>query len=175
VICDECGFAYGSVPDAEAAGALAELGSRYRVPLTRALAGEDLDTLLRAHPMAGTWSALEYACHVRDVLAVQRERMEQALVVDDFVPEPMGRDERVIAERYNDQDVAEVARALAAHAEALGALYGGLDTGQRERTMVYAYPEVAVRPLTWVAQHTIHEGRHHLLDIGRVLRAARGR
>ena len=36
--------------------------------------------------------------------------------------------------------------------------------------MTYNYPSVAERPLTWVAVHTVHEGEHHLLDIGRVLR-----
>jgi hypothetical protein len=41
--------------------------------------------------------------------------------------------------------------------------------------MIYGYPEIAERPLSWVLVHTVHEGEHHLLDIGRVLRAARGR
>ena len=41
------------------------------------------------------------------------------------------------------------------------------------RTMTYYFPERAERPLTWVVRHTVHEGEHHLLDIGRVLRAAR--
>ena len=41
--------------------------------------------------------------------------------------------------------------------------------------MIYNFPERAERPLTWVVRHTVHEGEHHLLDIGRVLRAASGR
>jgi hypothetical protein len=46
---------------------------------------------------------------------------------------------------------------------------------QLDLTMVYGYPEVAERSLSWVLVHTVHEGEHHLLDVGRVLRAARGR
>jgi hypothetical protein len=41
--------------------------------------------------------------------------------------------------------------------------------------MTYNDPVREVRTLEWVAVHTLHEGKHHLLDIGRVLRAARGR
>ena len=55
---------------ADAPDALRAFGKRYRIPLTRGLKGEDLDALLRAHPIEDTWSALEYACHVRDVIEV---------------------------------------------------------------------------------------------------------
>ena len=70
--CEECGFSHQSLPVDDASAALRELGRRYRIPLSRGLKGEDLDALLRAHPLEGTWSALEYACHYRDVLAAQR-------------------------------------------------------------------------------------------------------
>ena len=160
---------------ADAPDALRAFGKRYRIPLTRGLKGEDLDALARAHPLDDTWSALEYACHVRDVLRIQRERMQRALVEDDFAPESMRRDERAIEERYNEQGPAEVADELAAHADALAADVSGLSESDFARTMTYFYPEKAVRPLTWVVQHTVHECEHHLLDVGRVLRAARGR
>ncbi|HUH71615.1 MAG TPA: DinB family protein [Mycobacterium sp.] len=34
-----------------------------------------------------------------------------------------------------------------------------------ERTVTHTYPEPAERSLRWVAAHTLHELRHHLLDI----------
>lgn len=160
---------------ADAPDALRAFGKRYRIPLTRGLKGEDLDALVRAHPLEDTWSALEYVCHVRDVLQIQRERLQRARVEDGYAPVPMGRDERVVEFRYNEQDPAVVADELTAAAEALASDIEGFAPADWERTMIYRYPERAERPLTWVVQHTVHEGEHHLLDIGRVQRAARGR
>jgi hypothetical protein len=173
--CDECGYDYGEVTPDEAVAAIRELGRKYEAPLTRGLKGEALDDLLRAHPIEDTWSALEYACHMRDVLSVQRERVTTALVEDDYAPKPMDRDGRVERERYNDQDPKAVAGDLGANAVVLAETFDALTPEQWQRTMTYNYPVREVRTLEWVAVHTLHEGKHHLLDVGRVLRAARGR
>jgi len=173
--CAECGFSYDALPVDDALDALRGFGKRYRIPLTRGLKGEDLDALLRAHPLDDTWSALEYACHVRDVFSVQRERLGQALVDPGFRPEPMRGEERVAEMAYNAQDTVAVADDLAANATALASFAENLSNDQLALTMVYGYPEVAERTLSWVLVHTVHEGEHHLLDVGRVLRAARGR
>jgi hypothetical protein len=163
------------VSTVDAPDALRALGKRYRIPLTRGLKGEDLDALLRAHPIDGTWSALEYACHTRDLLQVQRERLQRALVEDAYDPPPMGREARVIDLRYNEQDPRVVAEELADAAEAIAGDVEAFATSDWDRAMIYNYPERAERSLTWVVQHTVHEGEHHLLDLGRVVRAARGR
>ena len=173
--CEECGFSHGSLAIEDAPAALRELGPRYRVPLTRGLKGEDLDSLLRAHPLEGTWSALEYACHFRDVLSIQRERLSIARSRDGYAPEPMRREERVIELAYNQQDPTNVADDVTANAEAVADYVETFDRSDWERTMTYNFPTREERPLTWVVRHTVHEGEHHLLDIGRVLRAARGR
>ena len=131
--------------------------------------------MLRAHPLDDTWSALEYACHVRDVFSVQYERLGHALVEPGFQPEPMRRDERAVELDYNGQDPVTVADDLAANATAFATLGENLSEDQLALTMIYNYPEPAERPLSWVLVHTVHEGEHHLLDVGRVLRAARGR
>jgi len=173
--CDECGFAHGSLAIEDAPAALREVGGRYRAPLTRSLRGEDLDALVRAHPLEGTWSALEYACHVRDVLAIQRERLSIARVQEGYAPEPMRREALVAERAYNEQDPSGVATEVAANADAVATFVESFDASDWERTMTYFFPERAERRLTWVVRHTVHEGEHHLLDIGRVLRAARGR
>ena len=173
--CAECGFSYEALSVPDALDALRGLGRRYRVPLTRGLKDEDLDTLLRSHPLEDTWSALEYACHVRDVLAVQQERVGHALIEPGYAPEPMHREQRVAELDYNGQDPVAVADDVAANATALATLGENLSDEQLDLTMLYGYPEIAQRPLSWVLVHTVHEGEHHLLDIGRVLRAARGR
>jgi S-DNA-T family DNA segregation ATPase FtsK/SpoIIIE len=174
-VCEECGFDYDGWADDAVPDALRAFGRRYRAPLTRGLPGEDLDALVRAHPHEGVWSALEYACHMRDVLSVQLERVERALVEDEPKFEPMRREERVTEDRYNAQEREAVADELAANAENLAAKVEQLDPTQLERRVVYNYPRRWDRDLRWVARHTVHEGHHHLLDVGRVLRAARGR
>ena len=173
--CQECGFDYDAIDIAEAPELLRRFGRRFRAPLTRFLPGEDGATVVRARPLEGTWSALEYACHVRDVFEVQRARLLLALEQDTPEFEPMGRDERAVTDRYNEQDPAEVAGQVAANADALADTVAGLDGIQLARTAIYAYPERQERTLEWVVRHTVHEGEHHLLDVGRVLRSARGR
>lgn len=134
-----------------------------------------MDALLRAHPLADTWSALEYACHARDVFAVNRERLGHALVEELYTPPPMRREERVTEMRYNEQDPVAVGDDLAANATSFATFVENLSDADLAREMRYGYPELATRPLAWVVVHTVHEGEHHLLDVGRVLRAARGR
>jgi S-DNA-T family DNA segregation ATPase FtsK/SpoIIIE len=81
----------------------------------------------------------------------------------------------VIELAYNEQDPATVADDVTANADAVAEYVETFDRSDWERTMTYNFPTREERPLTWVVRHTVHEGEHHLLDIGRVLRAARGR
>lgn len=174
-VCGECGFDYDGLGDAEVSDVVRGLGRRYRAPLTRGLPGEALDELLRAHPVEGTWSVLEYACHVRDVLAAQRHRVERTLREDVPVCEPMGSEELVVRERYNEQDPVAVVQAVAANAEAFALAIDSVTGEQWTRRCIYPYPQPTERDVRWLSRQTVHEGRHHLLDVGRVLRAARGR
>jgi hypothetical protein len=173
--CPECQFDYDSEDEASIPDRVRTLGKRYHAPLSRFLPGEDGPAILRAHPVEGAWSALEYACHVRDVLRVMRERVAQGLAEEVPTYTPMGREERVIDDRYNEQDPAEVAAAIQANGEELAAAFADLSPDQWARTGIYNYPEPTERDMVWIGQHTIHEAHHHLLDIGRTMRAARGR
>jgi S-DNA-T family DNA segregation ATPase FtsK/SpoIIIE len=163
--CDECGFVYDSVPEHQIGPALRALVPQYGTVL-----GSDPDRL-RAHPIAGVWSALEYACHVRDVFEVQRERVELALREHEPSFTPMNRDDRVVNDRYNEQDPVIVEQQLAVAAGALAADFEALTPEQRQRTGIYNYPEPAPRTIAWIGRHTVHEGRHHLRDIEHVLEA----
>lgn len=162
--CDECGFVYDDVEIAEIGERIRSLGPRYDAAIAASSA-----TVLRRRPDPDIWSALEYACHVRDVLVVQRERLHLALETECPTFTPMGRDERVTRDRYNEQDPETTARELAGAATRLAADFTALDADQWERTGTYNYPEPAARTMTWLGRHTIHEGEHHLGDVGRVL------
>ncbi|MFI6070711.1 DinB family protein [Actinoplanes sp. NPDC051343] len=157
--CAECGFRYEETPPEEVGAAI--------------VAGaDDVAALLRGpgvrlRPRPEVWSALEYACHLRDMLLVQRERVLLARREEQPVAVPMGRDERVEHEGYNEQEPADVARQLADAARLLANVLRRLPGEAWQLTLIYTYPEPAERPLSWVAAHTLHEVRHHRMDIER--------
>ena len=124
---------------------------------------------LRTRRQPQTWSPLEYGCHLRDVLLVQRERVLTARRVDRPSFEPMGRDERVEHDGYAGQDPRDVVRQLEDAAALFANVLSRLRPEDWERTVTYSYPSAAERSLRWVAVHTVHEVRHHLLDVRRLL------
>jgi len=158
--CAECGYSYGALRRREIAPEVRALAGRYRQVLT----GTDGDRL-RAHPRPDVWSALEYACHVRDVLAVQRERVELARTEDQPTFASMRREERVLEERYNAQEPSVVASQILSRADALAGVLEGLDDAGWSRTGVYRWPTTAVRTVEWIGLHTVHECVHHLTDV----------
>jgi ADP-ribose pyrophosphatase YjhB (NUDIX family) len=162
--CAECGFVYD---ENEAAGAAAAVSDGARA-MARLLveAGDDA----RTRPDPSTWSALEYGCHVRDVLLVQRERILLARrSVEPPRPAPMGRDERVEHDGYAGQSPEDVARQLQDAAQLLANVLDRQDERSWTRTVIYTFPTSQERSLRWVAVHTVHEVRHHVLDVRRVL------
>jgi S-DNA-T family DNA segregation ATPase FtsK/SpoIIIE len=173
--CEACAFLYDDLAPAAVPAALLRLSGEYELRLAPgASLGPDVehDLRLRAHPLSGVWSALEYACHVRDVLRVQRERVHQALHEDRPAVAPMGREERVERDRYNEQAPATVAIELRAAAASLAADLDALDATGWARPALYNWPTHQERTVTWVARHTVHEMEHHLRDIDDVLAAA---
>ena len=161
--CEDCDFEYDldCAPDA-AAAIVADAAQ-----IAAALTASDTDPRRRREP--DTWSPLEYGCHVRDVLLVQRERVLEARRTDGPAPEPMGRDERAEHDGYAEQDPARVARQLIEAAFLFDNVLARLAATDWDRTIVYNYPKRSERTLRWVAVHTEHELRHHLLDVQRQL------
>jgi hypothetical protein len=158
-VCRACGFTY-SVGRVEIVPWLRSDADAF----VAKLAAID-ETRVRVRPEPETWSPLEYACHLRDMLGVQTERIELAQREVDPVFVPMGRDERAVNNRYNEQDPAIVASYLLAATEALASLLEGLDDAGWRRTGLYNYPEPALRTVEWIAIHTNHELLHHRGDI----------
>jgi len=163
--CDECGFEYDLDRAEEAGDAIVEGVAR----LTALLRESHTDLTQRNQPE--TWSPLEYGCHVRDVLLVQRERVLAARRVDRPSFEAMGRDERVEHDGYAQQDARDVFRQLGDAALLFANVLARLGPGDWEREVLYRYPQPFDRSLRWVAVHTVHEVRHHTLDVRRQLAA----
>ena len=170
--CGECGFAYDGCDPATTPDQLRRFGSRYAVPLSRGLRDEDLDAVLRVRPAEGVWSALEYACHVRDALQVYDHRIEKVLTEHRPSFRQMGRDSLAGELRYNEQDPAAVADELTAASTAIADRVAAVPEDGWERVGVREGEELSV---AWMARNAVHEGEHHLLDIGRGLRQVRGR
>ena len=157
--CDGCGFEYDLSEAPSAAPSIIEGAGE----LAALLRDHAADLRVRRDPQ--TWSPLEYGCHVRDVLLVQRERVLAARRVERPSFDPMGRDERVAHDGYAEQDTRDVARQLTDAAQLFGNDLSRLGPHDWDRTVMYNYPKQFERSLRWVAVHTVHEVRHHLLDV----------
>ena len=168
--CEECGFTDEGVTPADVVEALRRFAKRYRAPLTRFLPGEDGDALLRTRPAEGVWSALEYAAHVRDVFDWYAGRVERILAEDGPVFDPVDPDQAAADGRYNEQDPVAVADGLVANAERLAALFEAVPEGAWDRS---GLSRGEPRSVLFYARGGVPEGNHHLLDIGRGLRAVR--
>ena len=162
--CEECGFGYDESSFAMAAERIRAGAADLAAALT------DGQAYIRVRRQPGRWSPLEYACHVRDMLLVQRERLLAARRLDRPECEPMGRDERVELDGYVEQHPADVARQLCDAAHLFANDLDRLSHTGWDRTVIYTYPCRAERSLRWLAIHTVHEVRHHLLDVRRQLR-----
>lgn len=161
--CAGCNFTYDLRRAAAAGDDLRALATEAVVLLSN----NKID--VRARPRPDVWSPLEYACHLRDVLLVQRERVLAARRTNGAECASMGREERAEHDGYNEQDPADVARQLADAAALFSNVLARFSADDWDRTVIYHYPETHERSLRWVAVHTVHELQHHLLDIRRQL------
>jgi hypothetical protein len=143
---------------------------RYRAPLTRFLKGEDGDVVVRTRPEPDVWSALEYTAHVRDVFTAYDERIRRTLSEDRPVFDSLDPDAAARQGRYNEQDPAQVAEELAAAAEQLATTIESVPDDGWDRVGLRYGEE---RSVLFTARRAVHEGNHHLLDVGRGLRAVR--
>jgi uncharacterized damage-inducible protein DinB len=171
--CEDCGFVYESIAQVEIGMRLRHYGTALARVLSLGIDDEpEWREALRRRPGPETWSPLEYAGHVVDVLRAQRDRLDVALVetLPDFVP--LGLTDRVTLERYNDRDIATVRSALAAAVAALADAMDAMTDDQFGRGCIYSWPVRAERTLAWLGRHTIHELRHHHGDISAGIAAA---
>ncbi len=81
----------------------------------------------------------------------------------------MGRDERVEHDGYASQQPEDVARQLSDAGLMFVGVLSQLSPADWEREALYPFPAPTPRTLAWVAVHTVHEARHHLMDVRRQL------
>jgi len=162
--CEECGFQYDLAQAPRAGPAIVE-----GVVEVAGILGSAAAADLRTRRQPETWSPLEYGCHLRDVLLVQRERVLTARRTDQPSFDRMGRDERVEHDGYAEQDPRDVARQLADAADLVANVLSRLGPEEWKRSVMYNYPMGFERSLPWMVVHTVHEVLHHPLDVRRQL------
>jgi hypothetical protein len=169
--CEECGFVPLDHDAVDLPEAIRGLGRRYRAPLTRFLDGEDPSALVRARPAPDRWSALEYACHTRDVLSVFNARV--LLMVAEERPELGWWDHEAAVDGYEGADPVDVADTLDRNARTFAETLEAVPATGWQREGLRRAGEVFT--VLGAGRFVLHEGHHHLLDVGRSLRSARGR
>lgn len=119
---------------------------------------------VRERPNDHTWSALEYAAHVRDVYLIFTVRLRLMLAEDNPLFSNWNQDATAEAERYNEQDPAAVNRELTEAATALADQYSTVPAESRER--VGRRSDGSTFTVASLGRYLVHDVVHHLHDVG---------
>ena len=153
--CPECGLDTSSFAREEVPAIIRVNASAWREPLAAP------DAVRRSRP--DKWSALEYGCHVRDVLKLYDYRLGLMLAEDDPLYPNWDQDETAIADRYDAQDPATVADELAVAAQAIATSFGSVGGAQWNRPGRRS--DGAAFTVETFARYFIHDPVHHLYDV----------
>jgi DinB superfamily len=122
-----------------------------------------------AHPDVGrrpaddVWSALEYACHVRDVFDLYHQRLGMMLEQKDPQFPNWDQDATAVEQRYSEQDPEVVLKDLEATAERLAVRFDRVSGDRWERTGTRS--DGAWFTVESFARYLIHDPIHHLNDV----------
>ncbi len=166
-VCAECDIAFADVPVERALVVVAG------IPAAAAAAVAEVPDAARGlRPAPGVWSVAAYACHLRDVYATYTIRLFRTRTERRPQLEPMLADLRAVRFGYDRCDVAAVLAQLAAHVEGFG--QEAADVGAKEWDRVAVRRPDERRTARWLVRQAMHEGVHHVRDIGRVGQQVRG-
>ena len=154
--CPECGFNTRGFAVTAVPGMIMANVAAWQAALDRA--GD-----ARARPAPDKWSAVEYGCHVRDVFRLYDQRLELMLSQDDPLFPNWDQDASAVANRYADQDPAEVAAALSEAGQAIAGRFAGVTGDQWQRTGRRS--DGASFTVETFARYFIHDPVHHLYDV----------
>lgn len=153
--CPECGFDASTLTVDRIPAVIRDNATTWEAVLTLPDAG--------VRPDPATWSPLEYACHVRDVHRLFRERV--SLMVDEDEPTfaNWDQDETAVQERYAEQDPAVVGPDLLDAAEAVAERYESVPPGAWSRRGFRSNgSEFTVES---IGLYHLHDIVHHAWDV----------
>jgi hypothetical protein len=154
--CPECGFESAAHEVSDLPGLLEQTAATWAQVLGRGDVAE--------RPEPGVWSALEYACHVRDVHVLFAERVRLMLEEDGPTFANWDQDATALERDYGSQDPDVVATELVAAARSVAVLYATVGDDTRGRRGVRSNgDEFTVESL---GRYHLHDVVHHLHDVG---------
>ncbi|OZE31039.1 methyltransferase type 12 [Rhodococcus sp. 05-2254-6] len=153
--CPDCGFdssavVYDDIPDL-----IREDVERWETVLRR--------DNVELRPDDSTWSALEYAAHVRDAHRIFRTRLALVLTEDDPEFANWDQDATALADDYYSQDPATVESELGDAARALADDFAAVPPENRHRTGRRS--DGSNFSVESLAAYYIHDPIHHLWDV----------
>ena len=153
--CPECRFDCRDFPREQVGAMVRANASAWPAVLARPDAA-------RRPPGDNGWSALEYACHVRDVFRLYDERLRLMLETDDPRYPNWDQDATAVEDRYSQQDPALVVSELLTAGESLAARFDAVG-GEWQRTGTRS--DGARFTVETFARYLIHDPIHHLWDV----------
>ncbi|MES2169799.1 MAG: DinB family protein [Actinomycetota bacterium] len=153
--CPQCGFDASSFAATDVPAMIRANAAAWPAVLQRAG--------VAVRPDDSTWSALEYACHVRDVFRIFDTRVH--LMLDEHDPSFANWDQDVTAveERYSEQDPAVVSGELQSAALTIADLFGTIQGDRWHRKGFRG--DGAEFTVESIAKYFIHDPVHHLWDV----------
>jgi hypothetical protein len=153
--CPECGFAAAAVNRREVGERLRANSLLWRGLLEHPAA--------RRRPHDGQWSALEYACHVRDVFRVYDGRLARFLAEDDPMFQNWDQDATAVADCYDGQDPATVVDEVEAAGAVLADRFAEVPDDAWGRRA--GRSDGARFTLDTFARYLLHDPVHHVWDV----------
>lgn len=154
--CPECGFDAAAVSLADLPDLVRGNAAAWPAVLSR--------PDVRQRPEPGTWSPLEYGCHVRDACRVFTDRLRLMLTADDPPFANWDQDATAIEQAYADQDPRQVAADLVRNADEFAEEFGAVRPDQWDRTGRRSNGSVFT--VATLARYFAHDPVHHLHDVG---------
>ena len=156
--CTECGFDAPDLDRGRVPQAIRDNATLWEVVL------DTDDAAVRPSPHV--WSALEYACHVRDVHRLFSERLARMLAEDDPAFDSWDQDAAAVAADYGSQDPAVVASEVVAAADAVAGSYESVAADQWQRTGRRS--DGAGFTVDTFARYHLHDVVHHAHDVSHI-------
>jgi hypothetical protein len=160
--CRECGFDGAAYSRDDVASVIRANASEWQGELNR--------NDVKVRPTTQQWSVLEYACHVRDVYRIFRERIVMMQTLDNPVFANCDQDETAVAEQYELRDPNVVGPELTQAAEALAKCLESVDDDQWSRRGTRSNGSLFT--IETLSLYLLHDSLHHLWDVTAVSPAA---
>jgi hypothetical protein len=165
--CPECGFEASAVPRERIAPMIRENAEAWPPMLAQP------GSRLRERPADDRWSALEYACHVRDVFRLFEQRLTLMRTEADPAYPNWDQDLTAVEDRYNEQDPARVAAEILEAASTVAAGFETVEGSEWERPGTRS--DGAHFTIDTFARYLLHDPVHHLHDVRQAVGIQPGR